>query len=54
MRSKIVSALEKLYVEALGEDRVVDAEFYRQNLKALYPDWEFKGENTEKGQEKEK
>ena len=54
VRSKIVSDLEKLYVEALKEDRVVDAEFYKQNLKTLYPDWEFKGENTEKDQEKKK
>lgn len=36
-RSAVVSALEKLYVEALKEDRVIDAEFYKKTLNSLYP-----------------
>ena len=44
VREKIVASLEKLYVEALRENRVIDAEFYRKTLKSLYPDWEFKVE----------
>ena len=41
VRSKVVGTLEALYRQALAEDRVVDAQYYRANLKTLYPDWEF-------------
>ncbi|MBO7684105.1 MAG: hypothetical protein J6T51_05215, partial [Kiritimatiellae bacterium] len=41
VRSKVVATLEALYRRALAEDRVVDAQFYRESLKSLYPDWEF-------------
>lgn len=44
VRESVVKSLEKLYVDALKEDRVVDADFYRKSIKSLYPDWEFKGE----------
>ena len=50
VRESIVKSLERLYVEAIREDRVIDAEFYRKSLKSLYPDWVYKGE--EKKEEK--
>ena len=40
--------MERLYRNALKEDRVVDAEFYRKSLKSLYPDWEFSLEEQPK------
>ena len=54
VREIIVSRLEKLYVEALKEDRIVDAEYYKENLKSLYPDWEFKGKAENKDKEEKK
>ena len=45
-RASVVAALERLYVAALRDDRVIDADYYRKALKALYPDWEFKGESA--------
>ena len=39
-RAAVVAALEPLYVAALKEDRVVDADFYRKSLLSMYPDWE--------------
>jgi hypothetical protein len=44
VRERTIAVLEKLYIAALKEDRVVDADFYKKSLKSLYPDWEFKGE----------
>ena len=54
VREIIVSRIEKLYVEALKEDRIVDAEYYKENLKSLYPDWEFKGKAENKDTEEKK
>ena len=54
VRADIVSRIESMYIQALREDRVVDAEFYKKNLKSLYPDWEFKGENSNNGDGKKK
>lgn len=49
MRTNTVQRLEKLYVTALVEDRVVDAEFYKNQIKVMYPDWKFtKKEKEEK------
>ena len=31
--------LERLYVESVKADRISDADFYRKELKRLYPDW---------------
>lgn len=42
-RATIIGMLEPLFVQAIKEDRVTDAEFYRKSIKSLYPDWEFKG-----------
>jgi hypothetical protein len=36
-----VARIEKLYIEAIQDDRVIDAEFYRNQIKTMYPDWEF-------------
>ena len=52
MRAGLVSTLERLYVEALREDRVVDAAYYKKSLKSFYPDWELKP--AEEGKEEEK
>ena len=46
VRDTLVASLERLYRQALVEDRVVDAEFYRKSLKSLYPDWEFRPEES--------
>lgn len=50
VRSSIVRTLESLYVLALKDDRVIDAEYYRESLKSLYPDWEFRPEGPAEGQ----
>lgn len=50
-RSNTVSRLERLYVEAVKEDRMVDADFYRVELKRMYPDWKYvPEEKREKGE----
>ena len=41
-RETVVALLESLYVAALRENRVVDADYYRKNLISMYPDWELK------------
>ena len=38
-RAEVVATLEPLYVAALREDRIVDADFYRKALRSMYPDW---------------
>ena len=42
LQSNVTSRLEKLYVAAIREDRVTDAEYYKKSLKSLYPGWEYK------------
>ncbi len=51
-RAAVVVALERLYVAALADDRVVDADYYRKVLKALYPDWTFTGDGETLGESK--
>ena len=46
-RDAVVSRLERLYVRALKENDVVQADYYKNNLLILYPDWKFKGETQE-------
>ena len=46
-RARVVAPIEKLYVAAVKDGRIVDAEYYRLVLKSMYPDWEYKGENNE-------
>lgn len=41
-RARVIAPIEKLYVAALKDGRVVDAEYYRSVLKSMYPDWEYK------------
>ena len=43
-RDRVVSALERLYVAAVKDGRTIDAAYYRQVIKSMYPDWEYKGE----------
>lgn len=43
-RESVVKPLEKLYVAAIREDRVIDADYYRKSILTLYPDWKFEGE----------
>ena len=43
-RDRVVSPLERLYVAAVKEGRPIDAAYYRQVIKSMYPDWEYKGE----------
>ena len=44
VRENVIGSLEKLYVRALKDDDVVHAQYYRECIRTLYPDWEFKGE----------
>jgi len=37
----VVSALERLYLEAIRDDRVVDAQYYLKNIKMYYPNWRY-------------
>lgn len=45
-RASIVSSMEKLYVDALKENRVIDADFYRKSILSMYPDWKFSGDSV--------
>ena len=45
-RDTVVKTMEKLYVSALKEGRVIDADFYKKNILIMYPDWKFKGEES--------
>ena len=45
-RNTVVKTMEKLYVSALKEGRVIDADFYKKNILIMYPDWKFKGEKS--------
>jgi len=40
-RSNAVSRLESLYIQALRDDRVADANFYRSELQLMYPGWKY-------------
>lgn len=54
-RSRVLSRLEPLYVAAVKEDRVVDAKYYREVIKSMYPDWEYKApESKEEAKEEVK
>jgi len=41
-RARIVGTIEPMMVQAIKEDRIVDADFYYNMLKQLYPDWNYK------------
>ena len=38
-RDSLVASLEKLYIAAIKEDRVTDADFYRRSIRSLSPTW---------------
>ena len=38
-RDSLVASLEKLYIAAVKEDRVTDADFYRRSIRSLSPTW---------------
>ena len=40
-RAKILKSMEKLYVDALKEGRVIDSDFYKKSILSMYPDWKF-------------
>ena len=54
VRKSIIKSLESLYVAALRENRVIDAEYYRKSILTMYPDWHFEGENAAKGNDSQK
>ena len=37
----VVSVLERLYLQAVREDRVIDAQYYLKNIKMHYPNWRY-------------
>jgi len=43
-RDAIIASMEKLYVSALKDGRVIDADYYKKSILSMYPDWKFKGE----------
>ncbi len=45
IKERTLARLEKLYIQALKEDRVIDAEYYKENILTVSPDWKFKGED---------
>ena len=47
-RENVVKTMEGLYVSALKDGRVIDADFYKKNILIMYPDWKFQGEKVEK------
>ena len=53
-RASVVARIERLYVDALRDDRITDADYYRKTLKSLYPDWEYRLEQSGKTEEKSK
>ena len=48
-RNTVVKTMEKLYVSALKDGRVIDADFYKKNILTMYPDWKFTGEESRSG-----
>lgn len=49
--NRIVRTLERLYVEAVKDDRVVDADYYLTNLRSFSPGWKYQPENTNQTKE---
>ena len=40
-RASVIAPLERLYVQALRENRVVDAAYYKKSILSMDPDWKF-------------
>lgn len=53
VRERMIGSLERLYIQALKDDRVVDAQFYRQNLETLDPGWGLKADSKKKEEKNE-
>lgn len=51
-KAEAVASLERLYVRAVREDRMTEADFYKNTLKSLYPGWEYKPPQKDKEEEK--
>ena len=51
VKARMIGSLERLYVQALKDDRVVDDQFYKQNLETLKPGWVLKAD-SKKNEEK--
>ena len=45
-RESILASMESLYVTALKDGRLIDADFYKKSILTMYPDWKFKGEES--------
>ena len=52
-REFVVELLERMFVDAIRDGRVIDAEFYKKTIKELYPDWEYRPQNTEQEEVKQ-
>ena len=48
VRSNVTARLEKLYREALRDNRMVEASFCKSEILRMYPDWKYKGEEEKK------
>ena len=44
--NRVLRTLERLYEEALGADRQVEARYYLRNIQFLYPGWKYQPETT--------
>lgn len=49
VKNAVVTALERLYAEALQQNRPLDAEYYAKSIRVMYPDWKFRKEETDAG-----
>ncbi len=49
--NRIVRTLEQLYVEAVKDDRVVDADYYLKNIRFFYPGWKYQPATTNQTKE---
>lgn len=46
----MVSVLERLYIKAVREDRVVDADYYLKSIRMYYPNWRYSPKKEENQQ----
>ena len=46
-RDRLVATLERLYVAAIKDDRVTDADFYRRSILSFSPGWKLSSESAE-------
>lgn len=49
--NRIVRTLERLYIDALKGDRVVDADYYLRNIRFFYPGWKYQPATTNQTKE---